>query len=73
VTRQEIMSDFDEDKYVKAYCYKRKCHECDGTSITGEPNGDGCEGLSKRINTMYHSILTRRLKKLGFANEDCDY
>jgi hypothetical protein len=64
VTEKEIMKDFDEDKYIKSYCNRRQCHQCEGTDYNGEPNGDGCDGLEKRRETMYNSILRRRQKKL---------
>ncbi|BDB03753.1 hypothetical protein [Clostridium botulinum] len=64
MTEQEIMADFDEEKYVSAYCRKHNCSFCTGTTSSGEPNGYGCEGLENRINTMYTSILNRRKKKL---------
>ena len=61
----KIMSDFDDDKYTDAYCRKMKCNDCMGTDMNGEPNGYGCNGLEKRIENMYNSILKRRLKKLA--------
>jgi hypothetical protein len=63
INKSEIMSDFDEDKYVKAYCIRQNCHSCDGTDFNGEPNGYGCPGLEERICKMYHSIYKRRLNK----------
>lgn len=62
-TESEIMSDFDADKYTKAYCNRKQCSYCDGTDYNGEPNGYGCDGLDKRVETMYKSILKRRMKK----------
>ncbi len=64
---QEIMEDFDEDKYIKSYCKSKKCNMCNGSNFNGESNGYGCEGLEKRINNMYNSILNRRKKKLGIV------
>lgn len=62
---QEIMSDFDGDKYIKAFCKRQKCRECEGTDCNGEPNGYGCKDLNIRIDTMYQSIYNRRVKGLG--------
>lgn len=67
MTSQEIMEDFDEDKYVKTYCKSKNCNMCNGSDSSGEPNGYGCEGLEKRIDNMYNSILNRRKKKLGLV------
>ena len=64
MTEQEIMDDFEEDKYIKSYCKRHNCNQCEGTDFNGEPNGYGCEGLKKRVDTMYTSILNRRMKKL---------
>lgn len=61
---QEIMADFDLDKYTNAYCKRQKCKACEGIDFNGEPNGYGCTGLDKRIDNMYNSILNRRKKKL---------
>ena len=65
ILEQEIMLDFDEDKYTKSYCNKRKCHTCEGIDYNGEANGYSCDGLDKRIAIMYQSILKRRLKKFN--------
>ena len=65
MTEQEIMSDFDEDKYAEAYCRGQKCKQCEGTDWNGESNGYGCTGLDDRIQRMYLSILKRRQKKLS--------
>lgn len=64
MTESEIMADFDDQKYIEPYCRKRKCNYCAGSDFSGEANGDGCEGLERRIKTMYDSILKRRLKRL---------
>lgn len=58
-----LMQDFVTDKYTEAYCRRKKCSACTGTDVNGEPNGYGCEGLTKRIDTMYRSILSRRRVK----------
>ena len=68
MSEEEIMVDFDEDKYTKSYCKRQKCNACDGSDYNGEPNGYGCKGLEDRVNTMYNSILKRRMKKLGLNN-----
>ncbi len=60
---QQIMSDFDDDKYTQAYCRRMKCSICHGTDQDGEQNGYGCEGLDNRIEIMYQSILKRRIKR----------
>ena len=60
----EIMKDFYKDKYTDAYCRRQKCRKCDGFDYNGEPNGYWCIGLDKRVETMYKSILKRRMKKL---------
>jgi len=64
----EIMKDFDGEKYIKSYCNKHKCHQCEGTDFNGEPNGYGCAGLEKRIETMYASILNRRRRAVEYRN-----
>ncbi len=69
-TANEIMKDFDEDKYTESFCKKEKCTACSGTDFNGEPNGYGCGPLDMRIGNMYKSILRRRLKKLGIAEKD---
>jgi len=63
------MLDFDEDKYIEAYCNKHNCHACEGIDYNGETNGYGCDGLDKRIHTMYQSILKRRQKMLFNKND----
>jgi len=60
----EIMRDFDEDKYIEKYCMKVNCSKCNGTGEDGEPNGYGCEGNDDYVDKWYNSILKRRRKKL---------
>lgn len=68
-SEEEIMKDFDRDKYIKSYCNKRNCHSCDGTDFNGEANGYGCGGLEQRIKTMYNSILKRRTRGMVLVIE----
>ena len=63
MTENEIMRDFDEDKYLGKFCNKVNCYACDGTDFNGEPNGYGCQGNDDYIKSRYNSILKRRLKK----------
>jgi len=61
----ELMQDFDNDKYTEAFCKRKKCTACDGTDFEGEANGYGCIELDEYIDMRYNSLLKRRLKKKG--------
>lgn len=67
---EEIMDDFDGDKYIKHYCNKMNCTLCEVKNESGELEGYGCHGLDSRIKNMYISILRRRRrrKKLKIIN-----
>ena len=60
----EIMRDFDGEKYIASYCAKNGCGRIE-LDHNGEPTCFGCDGLEKRVDAMYQSILKRRLRKLS--------